>query len=87
MFQAFWMGTSSCVSGRVAADLESWAILNGPSHMVKSLCNPSLESTASGQDHPPRASWGERCGSGTATAPAGTSQLGARLHGGVPPLA
>ena len=45
MFQAFWMGIPSCVSRRVAAGLETQAILNGPSHMGEILCNPSLEST------------------------------------------
>ena len=45
MFQAFWMGTQSCVSRRAAPGLELWATLNGPSHMGESLCSPSLEST------------------------------------------
>ena len=45
MFQAFWMGTPSCVSRRAAPGLETWATLNGPSHMGESLCSPSLEST------------------------------------------
>ena len=45
MFQAFWMGTPSCVSRRAALGLETRAILNGPSHMGESLCSPSLEST------------------------------------------
>ena len=45
MFQAFWMGTPSCVSRGVAPGLETQAILNGPSHMGENLCNPSLEST------------------------------------------
>ena len=45
MFQAFWMGTLSCVSRRAVPGLETWAIINGPSHMGESLCNPSLEST------------------------------------------
>ena len=39
------MGTLSCVSKRTALVLETRAILNGPSHMGESLCNPSLEST------------------------------------------
>ena len=45
MFQAFWMGTPSRVSKRAAPGLETWATLNGPSHMGESLCSPSLEST------------------------------------------
>ena len=45
MFQAFWMGIPSCVSKRAAPGLETREILNGPSHMGESLCNPSLEST------------------------------------------
>ena len=45
MFQAFWMGGPSYVSRRTAPGLETWAILNGPSHMGESLCSPSLEST------------------------------------------
>ena len=45
MFQAFWMGTPSCVSRRTALGLEMWATLNGPSHMGESLCSPYLEST------------------------------------------
>ena len=45
MFQTFWMGILSCVSKRTAPGLETCAILNGPSHMGESLCNPSLEST------------------------------------------
>ena len=45
MFQAFWMGTPSCVSRRAAPGLETWTTLNGPSHMGESLCSPSLERT------------------------------------------
>ena len=45
MFQAFWTGTPSYVSRRVAPGLEMWTTLNGPSHMGESLCSPSLEST------------------------------------------
>ena len=45
MFQAFWMGIPSRVSRRAAPGLETWAILNGPSHMGESLCYPSPEST------------------------------------------
>ena len=45
MFQALGMGTPSWVSRRAAPGLETWATLNGPSHMVESLCNPSLERT------------------------------------------
>ena len=45
MFQAFWMGISSCVSRRAAPGLETRVTLNGPSHMGESLCSPSLEST------------------------------------------
>ena len=45
MFQAFWMGTLSCVSRCAAPDLETWAIINEASHMGESLCSPSLEST------------------------------------------
>ena len=45
MFQAFWMGTPSYISRRTAPGLETWATLNGPSHMGESLCNPSLERT------------------------------------------
>ena len=45
MFQAFWMGTPSCVSRRAAPGLETGTTLNGPSHMGQSLCNPSLERT------------------------------------------
>ena len=45
MFQAFWMGIPSCISRRTAPGLETWEILNGPSHMGESLCSPSLEST------------------------------------------
>ena len=45
MFQAFEMGTPSCVSRRATPGLETRAILNGPSHMGESLCSPSLEST------------------------------------------
>ena len=33
MFQAFWIGTPSCVSRCTAPGLETWATLNGPSHM------------------------------------------------------
>ena len=42
MFQAFWMGIPSYVSRRAPPVLETRAILNGPSHMGESLCNPSL---------------------------------------------
>ena len=45
MFQAFWMGTPSCVSRHAAPGLETWTTLNGPSHIGESLCRPSLEST------------------------------------------
>ena len=45
MFEAFWMGIPSCLSRRVAPGLETRAILNGPSYMGESLCNPSLENT------------------------------------------
>ena len=45
MFQAFWMGTPSCIYRRAAPGLETRSILNGPSHMGESLCNPSLERT------------------------------------------
>ena len=45
MFQAFWMGTPSCVSRRAALGLETWTTLNGPSHIGESLCSPSLERT------------------------------------------
>ena len=45
MFQAFWMGTPSCVSRRVAPGLETWTTLNGPSNMGESFCNHSLERT------------------------------------------
>ena len=45
MFQAFWMGTPSCVSRCTVPGLETWATLNGPSHMGESLYSPSLEST------------------------------------------
>ncbi len=44
MFQAFWMRIPSRVSRRAAPGLETRAILNWPSHMRESLCNPSLES-------------------------------------------
>ena len=45
MFQAFWMGTPSCVSRRTAPGLETWTTLNGPSNRGESLCSPSLERT------------------------------------------
>ena len=44
MFQVFWMGIPSCVSRCSAPGLETWVILNRPSHMGESLCRPSLES-------------------------------------------
>ena len=87
MLQAFWMGIPSYVSRRAAPGLETRAILNGPSHMGESLCSPSLGSTCLRTRSPTSSVLGRRCGSGTATAPAGTSPLGARLDGGVPPPA
>ena len=45
MFQAFWMGTPSCVSRSAVPGLETRAILDGPSHMGESLCSTFLEST------------------------------------------
>ena len=45
MFQVFWMGIPSYVSGRATPGRETWAILNGPCHMGESFCSPSIEST------------------------------------------
>ena len=39
MFQAFWMGISSCISRRAAPGLETWTTLNGPSHMGERFRN------------------------------------------------
>ena len=45
MFQAFWMGTPSCISSCPTLGLETWATRNRPSHMGESLCSPYIEST------------------------------------------